>query len=547
MRTLRRLLVLAAMPRRRIAVSVLLGVCVIATGVGLMATAGYLISRAAEHPPVLSLTVAIVAVRFFGLARPLTRYLERLASHDLALRALGTVRTRVYERIEPLAPAELDGYRDGDLLTRMVDDVDALQGLYLRGLGPPLVAIAAGTGCVAVAGLMLPAAAAILAAGLLAAGLAVPILASAFARAAGRGQATARSELAADLVELLSGASELVVFGAEGAMAARVEGHDRRLARLARRDALASGLADSLVILATGLTVAGVLAAASSAHAAGGLDGVLIATLALLAFASFEAVAPLPAAARDRSATLASGRRVLGLIEREPAVRDALHPLPAPTEPLAVRLERVTARYPGADRPVFRGLDLTLDPGSRVALVGASGSGKTTVTNLLLRFLDPEKGRVTLAGRDLRTYAQADIRSTFALAGQEAHLFDSTIRANLLVARPDAGDEELGEALASARLAAWVGTLPAGLDTPVGEGGSRLSGGQRQRLRVARALLVRAPVLILDEPTSHLDPSTAIAIIDDVFDAAGDRSVLLITHRPEGLDRVDEVVSLSPR
>jgi thiol reductant ABC exporter CydC subunit len=545
MRILRRLLVLAKMPATRIAASVFLGAGVIATGVGLMATAGYLISRAAEHPPVLSLTVAIVAVRFFGLARPITRYFERIVSHDLALRALGRVRTHVYVRIEPLAPAELESYRDGDLLTRMVADVDALQGLYLRGVGPPLVALVAGTGCVVTAAVMSPAAAEILALGLIVAGVVVPVLAGTTTKASGARQALARSDLTADLVELLNGAPELVVYGAEDATMARLREHDRRLARLARRDALTSGLAEAFVILLTGLTVAGVLAVAASQHAAGNLDRVLIATLALLAFASFEAVIPLPSAARDISATLASGRRVLGLIEREPTVRDPERPLTAPTGTATVRLEAVTARYPGNESPVFSGLDLALEPGSRVALVGASGSGKTTVTNLLLRFLAPEEGHVTLAGKDLDAYRQDDVRRTFALAGQEAYVFDSTIRANLLVARPDATDEELEDVLRSARLDAWVASMPDGLHTPVGEGGRQLSGGQRQRLTVARALLVRAPVLILDEPTSHLDPATAEDLVRDVFAAAGDRSVLLITHRSEGLDLVNEVVSLS--
>jgi ABC-type multidrug transport system fused ATPase/permease subunit len=193
---------------------------------------------------------------------------------------------------------------------------------------------------------------------------------------------------------------------------------------------------------------------------------------------------------------------------------------------------------------VLRGVDLRLDPGKRVALVGPSGAGKTTVTNLLLRFLDPVEGRMTIAGRDAREYRQADVRRTFALAGQEAHLFSSTIRENLRLARPEASDAELHGALRRARLGEWVASLPDGLDTLVGEEGNAVSGGQRQRLVLARALLADAPVLVLDEPTAHLDPSTATALMDDVLDATADKTVLLITHRPEGLERMDEIVAL---
>ena len=204
----------------------------------------------------------------------------------------------------------------------------------------------------------------------------------------------------------------------------------------------------------------------------------------------------------------------------------------------------MTARYASGERAVFQQLDLRLDPGRSVGLVGRSGAGKTTVTNLLLRFLDPEAGRVTLDGHDLRAYRQEDVRRTFALAGQDAHLFDSTIRANLLLARPGAPDGELWGALRLVRLDRWVASLPDGLKTPVGEDGQALSGGQRQRLGVARALLYDAPVLVLDEPTAHLDPATAASVMDDVLDAAGGRSVLLITHRSEGLERMDEIVTL---
>jgi thiol reductant ABC exporter CydC subunit len=542
--TVARLATLARLPASRVALSLLLSTLAVGFGVALLATAGYLISRAAEQPPILSLTVTIVLVRFFGLARPLSRYADRLVSHDLALRGLGRIRAGVYGRIEPLAPGELEGYRRGDLLSRMVADVDALQGLYVRGLGPPVVALLVGAAAVVCTAVVLPLAAAILAAGLLVAGVAVPWLAAALARSAGRRQAALRGALTAELVETLRGAPELVLYGQEERTLERIRRLDRDLARAARRDALAAGLGEALTILVAGLTVAGVLAVGVSATAAGSLDAVLVATLALLALASFDAVAPLAGAARELSATLASGRRVLELVDRAPAIRDPAHPVPAPGPQAVVALEGVVAQYPSGDGPVLNRLDLVLAPGRKVALVGPSGVGKTTVTRLLLRFLEPAHGRVTIAGRDVREYAQADVRRHFALAGQEAWVFDSTIRENLRLARPDASDADLWAALRRARLAVWVASLPDGLDTAVGEEGSRLSGGQRQRLTLARALLADAPVLVLDEPTAHLDPATARAVMDDVLAAADGRSVLLITHRPEGLDRMDEVVVL---
>jgi thiol reductant ABC exporter CydC subunit len=542
--TLRRLLTLAGLPPGRIALSVALGASTIGFGVGLLATSGYLISHAAEHPPILSLAVAIVFVRFFGIGRPLLRYLDRLASHDLALGALGRIRARFYTQIEPLAPAELQSFRRGDLVGRMVGDVDALQGLYLRGIGPPLVAAAVTVGCVVAAGIMLPAAGAILAAGLIVGGLAVPTLAAALGRAAGSRQVAARGALTAELVELLRGAPELAVYGRVEAKLAAVRAADAELARLTRRDALVGGLGEGLSVLVTGLTVAAVLATAVSAHASGRLDRLLVATLALLALATFEAVVPLPAAARDLAATLAAGRRVLELIDHEPAVGDPAAPLPAPTAVPAVALEGVTARYAPSDPAALQEFNLRLAPGRRVALVGPSGAGKTTVTNLLFRFLDPERGRVAIDGHDARDYTQTDVRGVFALAGQEAHVFDSTIRENLRLARPAATNDELLAALRRAQMVDWVASLPNGLDTFVGEEGSRLSGGQRQRLILARALLADAPVLVLDEPTAHLDSPTARALIDDVLEAAAGRTVLLITHRPEGLDRMDEIVTL---
>ena len=542
MYTLGRVAAIARPPGGPMALSILLGSLAVGFGVALMTTAGYLISRAAEQPPILALTVTIVAVRFFGLARPLARYLERLVSHDAALRALGRIRSRFYERIEPLAPAQLHEYRSGELLARMVGDIDALQSLYVRGFGPPLVAVIVGAASVGVAAAVVPAAAAILALGLIAAGVVVPIVAAGLSRRVGQRQAAVRGRLTADLVEVLRGAPELVAYGREDATLRRVRASDDELVRMSRRDALAAGLADALSILVVGATVAGVLVVSVAAHETAALDRVLVATLALLALASFDAVFPLTVAARELSGSLASGQRVLELTDREPGVRDPEVPRVAPGPAPVIALEGVTARYAAGEEPALSGFDLRLEPGRRVALVGPSGAGKTTVTNLLLRLLDPTEGRVTIDGRDVREYRQEDVRATFALAGQDAHVFNASIRANLAIARPNASDDELWDALRRVQLVDWARSLPNGLDTLVGEEGTQLSGGQRRRLTIARALLSAAPVLLLDEPTAHLDAVTAQALMRDVLAASGECTVLLITHRQEGVELMDEVV-----
>jgi ATP-binding cassette, subfamily C, bacterial CydC len=268
-----------------------------------------------------------------------------------------------------------------------------------------------------------------------------------------------------------------------------------------------------------------------------------VATLALLAMASFEAVAPLPTAALRLQATLDSGRRLLALAGRQPAVTDPAQAAPLPAGS-GVCLEDVGFAYDSGESWDLSGLDLRIAPGRRVALVGRSGAGKSTIAALLVRFLDPDEGRLTLGDADLRALRQRDVRSKVTLDSQDAYLFSTTIRENVRLARPEASDAEIQEALERARIGAWVSSLPDGLDTFVGEEGESVSGGERRRIALARTFLAGAPVIVLDEPTGHLDPETAEALIGDALRAADARSVLLITHRPEGLDAVDEVITL---
>ncbi len=529
--------------RRRLALAVLLGFGAIASAGGLLLTSGYLISRAAQRPDILQLSVAIVAVRAFAIARSVLRYGERLASHDAALRMLARVRSGFYRRLAPLVPGEVGGPRAGDLLSRFVGDVDTLQDLYLRALAPPVVAALVIAASALTAWLILPAAAPVVFVCMLLASLAVPALAAALANSANRRQAPARAALSAELVETIEGAAELAVAGRGAERVARLRAADTQLATLARRDALAAGSATALGSLAAGLTVVALMAVAVPAVHGGALAGVLLASLAFLALAAFEGVTPLPLAARRLRACAQAARRLDELCEREPAVQDPVRPQPLPATGELV-LDDVRLRYGPAEPWVLDGATLRLAPGRRVALLGPSGAGKTTLAHLLVRFRDTDSGTVTIGGRDVRSLTQDDLRRAVVFAAQDAHLFNTTLRENLLIARREASEEDLFDALERAGAADWVRTLPDGLDTLVGEDGGVLSGGQRQRVALARALLADARFLILDEPTAHLDAQTARAVMADLAAGAGERGVLVITHSDIGLERFDEIFEL---
>ncbi|WP_037916193.1 thiol reductant ABC exporter subunit CydD [Actinacidiphila yeochonensis] len=525
--------------RGRFAWACVLGVLALGCAVGLMGTSGWLISRAAQQPPVLYLMVAVTATRTFGIGRAVFRYGERLVGHDAVFRALAGVRAAVYRRLERLAPAGLGRTDRGDLLSRLVADVDGVQDHYLRWLLPAVTGGATALGAAAFTAWLLPAAGAVLGVGLLAAGVGVPALAVAVAHRTEGRLAPARGELSARVLGLFTGTAELAVAGALPRRRAEADRADRALRVLAARSAAATALGAGLTALVTGVTVAVCAWTGVRAVAAHELHGVVLAVVVLLPLAAFESVAGLPAAAQQRRRSRQAAARVRDVLHAPVPVSEPEQPSEPPATPYPLVLRGLTARHPGQAEPALRGVDLTLTPGRRIAVVGPSGAGKTTLAHVLLRFLDAESGSYTLAGQAAADLDGDDVRRLVGLCAQDAHVFASTVRENLRLARPTASDGELRDALAAAR-------LDLDLDTEVGEHGARLSGGMRQRLALARALLARFPVLVLDEPAEHLDLPTADALTADLLAATRGRTVLIITHRLAGLadGAVDEILVL---
>ena len=527
----------------RAGLALLVGLGTAATGMGVLATSAYLVSEAALRPPILSLTVAIVGVRAFALGRVCFRYLERLVTHDVALRLLVRLRAWFVGRLEPLAPGGLDAFRSGELLQRLAGDVDEVQDLLVRALAPPAVALGAAALAMLLAGALLPAGAVVLGGGLALGGLAVPVLSWRVGRGVGGDRGAAQADLAAGLVDVVEAAPELVAYGREDAVLERLARDGARLAGEERRAARVVGLGDALGLLASGLTLAGVLVVAIPAVRAGELDGVLLGTLALAVLAVFEVVLPLPAAMERLDAGVAAGRRVVAAAGSTPAVRDPATPRPAP-EAGTLALHGARLRYrPDAPWALDR-VDLRLPPGARVALVGPSGAGKSSVAQVLVRFRELQEGQATLDGEDLGRFRQDHVRRIVGLVEQDVHLFHGTVRINLALAKPDAGPDELADAARRAHVLDWIRSLPAGWETPVGELGARLSGGQRRRLALARAYLAGFPTLIVDEPAAHLDEETAEHLTAELLGPAGPRTLLLITHRLRQLEGVDEIVLL---
>lgn len=540
--TLLRLLSLLRRDKTWVALSALLGFATIGSSIGLLTTSAYVISAAALHPSIAVLNVPIVGVRFFGITRGLSRYLERYVTHQTTFRLLARLRVWFYEALEPLAPARLMEHHSGDLLARILGDVETLENFFVRAVAPPLSAILTAAAAGVFLGLYDASLAAALLALLAAAGLGVPLLARRLSLRPGQALVRQRAALSASLVDGIQGMPELLAYNLGPQQLDRVDSAGRGLAAAQRRMARVSGLQSGLMSLLTGLGTWVVLALAIPLVNSGQVQGVHLAVVTLAAMTAFEAVSPLPLAAQVLESSLEAARRLFEVVDAEPAVVEAEQALPLP-ERFDLRFENCTFSYPGnGGQPAVKDLSFWLPQGKRLAVVGPSGAGKSTLVNLLLRFWEAPRGSILLDGRDLGEYNSDELRQRVGVITQNTYLFSAPVSDNLLLARPGARQEKLEGAARQAEVHDFICSLPQGYATWIGEQGLRLSGGERQRVAIARALLKDAPLLILDEATANLDAITEQRVLRTVLENSAGRSLLLITHRLVGLEAMDEII-----
>jgi len=561
--TLRRAVRLLDVDPRRVALAVLLGTLALGCAVALAAVSAWLIARASQLPPVLSLSVATVAVRAFGIGRGVLRYVDRLVSHDVALRGMATLRTALYERLAAGRPEATLRLRRGDLLARVGADVDAVGDVVVRGLLPAGVALALGAGTVTAMAFFWPPAALGLALCLVLAGVVAPALTVRGSRTAERLAVQARSDSAAAALATLDDAGPLLVAGGLERRLADQRAADARVAAAVDAGAGPAALAAGIGTSAAGLAALIALVTGVSAVASGSLAAVELAVIVLTPLAAFEATSLLPMAAVQLQRSRAAAARLLALLDDAEVGEGADVAEVAVTEATATsagRWDVLTARglacgWPGRP-PVLTGVDLELAPGRSLAVVGASGVGKTTLLLTLAGLLPPVAGHVSLDGRDLADVAAGDpeaLARHIVVSTEDAHVFGTTVLENLRVARGDVSPEQAAAALDEAGLGPWLATLPDGLDTMLGPDARTVSGGERRRLLLARALLAPAPLLAVDEPAEHLDPATGDRLVRALLDrahggehgGAGSRGVVVVTHRLTPLDAADEVLWLA--
>jgi ATP-binding cassette subfamily C protein CydCD len=525
-----------------VALSILFSTFTIGSSVALIGTSAWLISTAALHPSVADLGVSVVGVRFFGLSRGLFRYLERLVSHNVTFRLLARLRVWFYEKLEPLAPARLMDYKSGDLLARIIGDVETLENFYVRVVSPALTAILIGLLVSLFFAAFYPPIALALLGLFLVLGLVLPLLAQIVSRVPGRRLIAQRAEIQTQLVDGIQGLADLLAFGRGTDCAHQISLAGRSYGETQKQMARISGTHSAAGAFLANLGLALVLYLVIPQVTAGNINGAMLGTFALMTFASFEAVNPLPPAAQLWNSSREAARRLFEVVDAQPVSSDEVLSEHSEVRNYELQITNLAFTYPNQSIPALKDVSFTVPFGNSIAIVGPSGAGKSTVAHLLFRFWEYDSGDISLGGESLKVLNQDEVRKRFALISQNSYFFNTSIRENLRLARRSVSQEEMEAAARAAQIHEFVMNLPKGFDTFIGEQGLRLSGGERQRLAIARALLKDAPILVCDEPTANLDPWTEKQVLATLFDVMKRKTLILITHRLIGLENVETIL-----
>lgn len=529
----------------RVALSVLIGSITIGSSVALMGTSAWLISTAAIATSVADLGVSVVGTRLFGITRGIFRYLERLVSHDVTFRLLSRLRVWFYEKLEPLAPARLMEFRAGDLLARIIGDVETLENFYVRVVSPPLTAAIVGIFTSIFLASFYPILAPVFLIFFLSLGIVLPAIAQITSRKSAEQTITLRGDLHTRLVDGIQGMADLLAYGHADERLAQIASNGLDYGNAQRRMAQVTGVHAGLSTLLTNLGMWTILFLCIPQVTNGNLAGPMLASLTLLTFASFEAVTPLPLAAQMWNSSREAARRLFEVVDTEPEIKDNIRYSKIDERVSNIDFSNLSFTYPNQSTPALQHVTFNLKPETSLAIVGPSGAGKSTLANLLLRFWEYSSGEITLSGESLKELNQDRVRERIGLVSHNTYFFNTSIYENLRFARRRVTKEEVEAATKSAQIHDFILSLPKGYDTMIGEQGLRLSGGERQRLAIARVLIKDAPILILDEPTANLDPLTEKQVLDTLFRVMKRKTSLLITHRLIGLENVNEIIVMN--
>ena len=521
------------------ALAALIGFATTGSSIGLLMTSGYIIAKAALQPPMAALQLSILGVRVFGLARGVLRYAERLISHNITFKILAKLRLWFYDAIEPLAPARLMHFKSGDLLQRIVDDIQSLENIYTRVLGPPLTALLVALLMWFLLGMYSLQAALLIMLFHLLAGIGVPLLTTWLSRGLSVGVMNHKTVQQILALDLFQGIGELQVYGKLPEHLAQMRSAEKSKLLLQRKNALIEGMHDSLTGMLMNGAVIAILWALIPAVSSGGMNGISLAIITLAVIASFEPFLPLPATVKHLEADKHAGERLFEILDAKPETEAPAIPLPFPSNH-DIRVEHLSFTYPGSLSKTLDSISFSLPAGRHIALVGPSGAGKSTITSLFMRFWNSTEGQITLGGLNINLFDPEEVRRNISLVSQRTYLFAETIRENLLLAKPNASDEELKNALSAAGLSQFTSKL----DEWTGQHGMKLSGGERQRIAIARILLQNAPIVILDEATANLDGVTEREVTETLKTISAGKTLITITHRLKGMEQYDRILVL---